>query len=104
MVKEFLDENFYEDILRDDLAAVAKMSPDHLGKMFKQYTGMKISDYVKQIRIKEASRLLKETDTKIIDIAFDMGFGSLRSFNQVFRDILNDSPSNYRRKSKEQNQ
>lgn len=100
VVKEFLEENFYEDILRDDLAKVAQMSPDHLGKMFKQYTGVKISDYVKQIRIKEASRQLKETNIKIIDIAFNVGFGSLRSFNQVFRDMVNDSPSNYRKKSK----
>ncbi|MBT6616329.1 MAG: helix-turn-helix transcriptional regulator, partial [Deltaproteobacteria bacterium] len=38
LVKEFLEENYNEDISREDLAAEADMSPDHLGKMFKQYT------------------------------------------------------------------
>ena len=101
MVKTFLDENFYEDISRDDLASVAQMSPDHMGKMFKQFTGEKISGYINQRRIKEALRQLKQTDAKVIDIAFDVGFGSLRSFNQVFRDLTGDTPSKYRKKLKD---
>lgn len=99
-VKEFLDENYDEDISREDLAAEAGMSPDHLGKMFKQYAGVKISDYINQKRVEEAARQLQETQSKIIDIAFDVGFGSLRSFNQVFRDLMGENPSNYRKKSK----
>jgi signal transduction histidine kinase/CheY-like chemotaxis protein/AraC-like DNA-binding protein len=100
VVKEFLDENYDEDISREDLAAEAGMSPDHLGKMFKQYTGAKISDYINQRRVEDAARQLQGTRSKIIDIAFDVGFGSLRSFNQVFRDLMGDSPSNYRKKHK----
>ncbi len=98
-VKEFLDENYDEDISRDHLAQEAGMSPDHLGKMFKQYTGDKISDYVNNLRVQEAARQLRETRLKIIDIAFNVGFGSLRSFNKAFRDLMGDSPSNYRKQS-----
>ncbi len=99
-VKEFLDENYDEDIYREDLAAEAGMSPDHLGKMFKQYAGVTISDYINQRRVEDAARQLQETRLKIVDIAFEVGFGSLRSFNQVFRDIMGDTPSNYRKKNK----
>jgi len=97
-VKEFLDENYIEDSTRDELAAEAGMSPDHLGKMFKQYTGVKISAYINQRRVEDAARQLRGTRLKIIDIAFDVGFGSLRSFNQVFRDVMGESPSSYRKK------
>ena len=96
-VKEFLDENYDEDIYREDLAAEVGMSPDHLGKMFRQYAGVKISDYINQRRVEDAARQLQETRSKIVDIAFDVGFGSLRSFNQVFRDLMGDTPSNYRK-------
>jgi signal transduction histidine kinase/DNA-binding response OmpR family regulator len=99
-VKEFLEENYIEDITREELAEEAGMSPDHLGKMFKQYTGVKISDYINQRRVEDAAGQLLETQMKIIDIAFNVGFGSLRSFNQVFRDMMGDSPSNYRKKNK----
>ena len=99
-MKEFLDENYDDDITREELAAEADMSPDHLGKMFKQYIGVKISDYINQRRVEDAAEQLRDTQIKIIDIAFNVGFGSLRSFNQVFRDIMGDSPSNYRKKNK----
>lgn len=101
-VKEFLNDNYAEDFSREDLASMAKMSPDHLGKMFKQYTGVKLSDYINHKRVEEASRQLQETSLKIVDIAFDVGFGSLRSFNQVFREVTGDSPSDYRKKSNAQ--
>jgi transcriptional regulator GlxA family with amidase domain len=99
-VKEFLDENYNDDITREELAEEAGMSPDHLGKMFKQYTDVKISDYINQKRVEHAAQQLRDTQLKIIDIAFNVGFGSLRSFNQVFRDMMGDSPSNYRKKNK----
>ncbi|MFH2130311.1 MAG: response regulator [bacterium] len=97
VVKEFLEENYIEDTSRDDLAAVAGMSPDHLGRMFKQYTGVKISDYINRKRVDDAARQLRETDLNIVDIAFSVGFGSLRSFNQVFRSMMGESPSSYRK-------
>jgi transcriptional regulator GlxA family with amidase domain len=50
--------------------------------------------------VEDAAGQLLETQMKIIDIAFNVGFGSLRSFNQVFRDMMGDSPSNYRKKNK----
>ncbi len=72
------------------------MSPDHLGRMFKQHTGEKISDYLNKIRVEKASSLLLETDDKIIAVAYDAGFESLRTFNKVFLTIMGVSPSNYR--------
>ena len=76
------------------------MSPDHLGRSFKLHTGEKISDYLNNIRIEEAKMELMKTDKKIIDIAFEVGFESLRTFNKVFLDIVEESPSNFRKNLK----
>jgi len=97
VVKKFLDENFIEEISRDGLAEAVEMSPDHLGRMFKQYTGHKISDHLNRKRIAAACKELEETNRKIIDIAFGVGFDSLRTFNKVFLDSVGVNPTNYRK-------
>ncbi|MBU3916716.1 helix-turn-helix transcriptional regulator, partial [bacterium] len=56
----------------------------------------KISDFLNRIRIEKASSLLRETDAKIIAVAYDVGFESLRTFNKVFLETMGVSPSDYR--------
>ena len=96
-VKLFLDENFTQEILREDLADSVSMSPDHLGRMFKKHTGEKINAYLARLRISAAVNKLTHTEEKIIDIAFAVGFSSLRTFNQNFRLIMGTTPSKFRK-------
>ena len=96
-VRKFLEENYFDsNITRESLADSVGMSPDHLGRMYKKCTGERISDYLNRLRIEAASKKLLGTADKIIDIAFEVGFGSLRSFNNVFRNSKDVSPSKYR--------
>ena len=96
-VKDLIEKNFTEPLYRNDLADSVDLSRDHLGRMFKQLTGEKISDYINRLRIEEACRRLKQNQHKIIDIAFDVGFKNLRTFNLCFSKITGISPSDYRR-------
>jgi AraC-like DNA-binding protein len=73
------------------------MSPDHLGRMFKKQTGRKIGAYFSRIRIEAAALKLLQSDDKIIDIAFEVGFGSLRTFNKKFFEVMGCTPSDYRK-------
>ncbi len=95
-VLEFLRENFKSDISREGLARTMDLSPDHMSRMFKTYTGQRINDYINFLRIEEAARSIKGTDAKIIDIAFDVGFESLVTFNRAFLKVKNMTPSEYR--------
>jgi|GEM_PF-6571441 len=95
-VKEFIKRNYSTIISRDNLAYAVGWSPDHLGRIFKQITGEKISDYINKIRINEVKKKLKNTNDKIIDIAFDTGFENLRTFNKVFLNLAGMSPMNFR--------
>ncbi len=101
IVKKFLDKNYRDEISRDGLAEAVDMSPDHLGRMFKQYTGSKISEHLNSKRIEAACKELKETNRKIIDIAFGVGFDTLRTFNKVFLESVGVNPTNYRKQSSE---
>jgi len=95
---EYIDQNYAYEISREGLASHIGLHHDNLGRYFKLYQGKKMSDYINELRIKEAARKLQETDEKIIDIAFSVGFGSLRTFNKSFREIMKMSPAYYRKK------
>jgi hypothetical protein len=57
--------------------------PNDLGRTFKDYTGKRIHEYLNAIRIKESLNKLANSDKKIVDIEFNIGFESLRAFNRV---------------------
>ncbi len=98
---EYIHENYAYEISREGLASHIGLHHDNLGRYFKLYHGKKMNDYINELRINEAARKLQETDDKIIDIAFSVGFGSLRTFNKAFREIMKISPAYYRKKRSE---
>lgn len=93
----YIHENYMFDISREGLAALVGLNHDHLGKAFRIYTGKKVQDYINELRVKSAAVMLRETDRKIIDIAFDSGFESLRTFNRAFKSVVKTSPVLYRK-------
>ncbi|NLG39720.1 MAG: helix-turn-helix transcriptional regulator, partial [Fibrobacter sp.] len=59
--------------------------------------GMTFSSYVNEIRLKEACRLLIETDLQVIEISINIGFGNVSHFNKVFKQTYQKTPLEYRR-------
>jgi AraC-like DNA-binding protein len=94
---EYLKNNYLRDISREGLAASLDISPNHLGKFFKIYTGMKINEYINELRIREAAKRLSENKNEnVINIAFSVGFESLSTFNRAFLKIMGITPSEYK--------
>ena len=71
-----------------------------LADIFKDEYGMTPKAYADHIRLAEAKRLLKDTDKKVIDIAYSVGFGSLSAFYSFFKKEEKITPSEYQRESK----
>ena len=92
----FLRDNYREDISREGLAARLDLSPDHMSRLFKKYTGKKLGRVINEMRISDALVRLESGAEPIIDIAFAVGFESLRTFNRVFREITGSTPTAYR--------
>jgi AraC-like DNA-binding protein len=55
------------------------------------------TEYLARVRIEKAKALLLEPNRRISEVAYDVGFQSLTHFNRVFRKIVRQSPSSYRR-------
>jgi len=98
-VIKFIRDNYTADISREGLAAAVEMSPDHLSRMFNRINGMRIGEYVNQLRLEDAARRLRDSDASVIFIAMEVGYESLRHFNRVFNKIYGMTPSQYRSKT-----
>jgi AraC-like DNA-binding protein len=97
-VIDFINENYTEDISREGLAAAIGMNPNYMGSLFKTYAGKTISEYINKLRIEDAVRELEEGKFKVIDIAFEVGFENVVTFNRVFKKVTGKTPSEYKNK------
>lgn len=97
-VIRYIEENYRSDISRDGLASSMNLHPDSLGRYFKMHTGLKIGEYINELRIREAASLLASTNDTVITIAFSTGFESLPTFNRAFQKVMSMTPTEYRDK------
>jgi AraC-like DNA-binding protein/serine/threonine protein kinase len=97
IAKEYIEKNYQYNISKHDIATVVDLNADYFARLFKQLTGENLGDYINRIRIAKASELLIATDKKIIEIAFDVGFEDLSTFNRNFFKFLKKSPKTFRK-------
>lgn len=73
------------------------VSQRRMAEIFKGEYGVTLSEYVANLRLSEAKRMLSDTDNEIVDVAYSIGFGSLSSFYRFFKSSMGVSPAVYRR-------
>ncbi len=95
-VIEYLDTNYQERYDRKDLSHKFNLNEDYMGQIFKKVTGTNISNYLNIRRIDAAKELLIDTDAKIIDIAYHVGFDNLTHFHRQFKKQTALTPNEYR--------
>ncbi len=93
---KYIDDNFHKEVTLDDIAALANMSPSAMSHFFKKRTNRTFSNYITDIRIGNASKMLVETTRSINDIAFDCGFSNISNFNRIFKRYNHKTPRDYR--------
>lgn len=98
-VMDYIDAHYMEDFTLDDIASAIGFSKYHFSRLFKQYTGFSFCSYICNRRIKVAEELLEQPDLSITEVAMQSGFPSISTFNRVFRQQKNCSPSKYREKN-----
>ena len=92
----FIDQNANHSITLDEVSDFTGFSKFYFSRMFKQQMGVSFSEYLRQRRIAMAEDLLIHTRRSIRDIALSAGFGSIATFNRVFREVRGCTPTRYR--------
>ena len=78
-----------------DVARVSLFSPWHARRLFIEYTGVTPSDYIRKLRLKQSALKLRDEDVKVLDVALDLGFGSVDGYQRAFRKEFGCNPSEY---------
>lgn len=94
-VKKYIDVNFSQNLSLSQLAKMFSISEGHLSRKFKKKTGKSVSEYIMQIRLMSARRLLESSSMSIRDIAENVGFSSLNHFDKMFKKDHGFTPSEY---------
>ena len=95
-VKNFIAKNYMDEIRLATLAEIAGMSPSAFSRFFKLHTGRNLSDYIIEIRLGYASRMLVDTTKSVAEICYQSGFNNLSNFNRIFRKNKGCSPTEFR--------
>lgn len=93
---DYLNKNYAENITLDVLADYAGFSRYTLSRMFSRHTGATFIQYLNARRVDMAAEMLSQSDLPVTQVALRVGFGSIATFNRVFRTQKGCTPSQYR--------
>lgn len=94
----YVMEHLNQDFTRQDIAEHVHLSQNHLARLFRKETGMSISEFILQERMKRAFQLLTGTQLAVGDIALKCGYENYSYFLTLFRRVSGMTPSQYRMK------
>ena len=89
------------DFTVEQLCAEAAISRAHLHRKMKELTGLPVTEFIRNIRLEQAARLLREQKLNVTQVAYTVGFSSLGYFATVFRKHFGVAPRDYATKSDE---
>ncbi len=95
-VRQYIDEHYSDQLKLADLAALVGMSPVSFSRFFHQRTGRTLSEYIVDIRLGHAARMLVDTSKTVSEICYECGFNNLSNFNRTFKARRNCTPRDFR--------
>ena len=96
-MQDYIEQNKTMEITLSDLAKVSLFSPWYSYRLFRDYLGLTPTEYIRKLRLSQAALRLRDGEDKVIDIAFDFGFGSVDTFTRAFFREYGCNPSDYRK-------
>lgn len=95
-VKDYISVHYAEPLRLEDLASLVGMAPSAFSRFFKQHTTRTLMDYIIDIRLGNAARMLVDTTTSISEICYACGFNNLSNFNRSFKARRGYTPRDFR--------
>ncbi|WP_248924385.1 helix-turn-helix domain-containing protein [Paenibacillus hamazuiensis] len=96
LIEKYIEENYTKDLGLEQIAGEMGVSVKYVSRVFKEKTGVNLTDFINQVRMEKAKGLLAETDMRVNDIAEAIGIPSRTTFLRVFKKMEGVSPNEYR--------
>ncbi|MGM0874684.1 MAG: response regulator transcription factor [Bacillota bacterium] len=95
---EYISAHYTENLTLQSVADIVHLSKSYFSLYFKKQTGRNFVDYLIELRIREAKRLLAQNEGRIYDVARAAGFNDVKYFSKVFKKVTGLTPMEYREK------
>ena len=96
-IVKWCSKNFKQDISLSILSDKLHLSKYYISHLFSDKLGISFTDYINSLRVSESCKMLRTRNMSITEIAYAVGFGTLRTFNRAFMKQMGISPSEYRK-------
>lgn len=94
-MQDYIENHLCEKISFADIAKASLFSPWYARRLFIEYIGLTPADYIRKLRLKKSVLQLRDSKIKILDIAFDLGFGSVDGYQRAFKREFGCNPKEY---------
>ncbi len=94
-MQDYIREHIQEDITIDDLAEASSFSPWYARRLFRKYLNMTPAVYIRRLRLSKSALKLRDEHVTILEVALDMGFGSVDGYQRAFRKEFGCNPKEY---------
>ena len=96
LVKQYINENYAKSVTLEDASRQIGFSSPYLSSLFKKETGKNFSEYLSEVRIKNAKKLLKNPDLTSLEIAQAVGYADEKYFFRVFKKYTGLTPKEFK--------
>lgn len=97
-IKNYIDEHYMDELRLEQLSNLVAMTPSAFSRFFHQRTGKSLAEYIVDVRLGHAARMLIDSIAPVSEICFRCGFNTLSNFNRLFRKRKGCSPTEFREK------
>lgn len=94
-MQDYIEAHLEQEISLSDLAKESLFSPWHSYRLFQAYTGLTPTEYIRRLRLSKSALRLKREGCRVIDVAYDLGFGSVDGYQRAFRREFGCNPGEY---------
>ncbi len=95
-VRQYIDDHFTENPTLSELADLVCMTPSAFSRFFKQKTGSSLSNYIIEVKLAYAIRLLVDSTLSVSEICYECGFNNQSNFNRIFKSKKGQTPREFR--------
>ena len=94
-MQDYIREHIQEDITINDLAEASAFSPWYARRLFQKYMNMTPAVYIRRLKLSKSALKLRDEQVTVLDVALDMGFGSVDGYQRAFRKEFGCNPKEY---------
>lgn len=96
LVVKYISDNYVNYISLNDVSEIACMTTNSFCRFFKKMTNKSFTQFLNEVRIRNASRLLIQENMSVSEVCFAVGYNSITNFNKQFKLLMGCTPKSYR--------